>query len=1051
MAYTNININFASGLDTKTDPFQLPVGKFLALNNSVFQKGGLLSKRYGYSLVANAPANSDAAYLTTLNDNLLVLGDTVNALNASDDEFISNGLLQPCSVSTEPLIRNSVEQIQSDSVIANNLCCVTYTQETGSGPTYAYFYAVQDATTGQFIVLPSAIPVLSGGTITGSSRIFVIGNYFVVISQVTVSGTVYLQYFSIPLATPTSPSAAQNVYDEAYVPISSNPGWDAAVGLDGNLVVAYNTTSVGQGVHVTYLTILDIASNVAGSVVYAFTNSAYIGAIVSVCVDNTLFPNPYVYYISFWNNSNTDAYTAAIYITGGVITVLSTPHVVASSVAVVNIASAASSPAGSASGVNVLLEISNTYSFNSQPTNFINWYFVGPTGTVLEHRTPLVRSVGLASKAIYYTPPASATSEAIATLYVLTAFKSLYQPTYFLLNVSATIEYEIPYVVAKLAYQNGGGYVTNGLPAVTITDNTLSFSYLYKQDVIALSTVDNPQQSATGGIYSQLGVNQAFVEIGTQNLNTAEIGQDLLFTGGFLGMFDGTYPVEQNFFLFPETVYVSGSGSGGSITAGTYWYSAVYQWTDSKGNTYQSQPSVPVSVTTSGSSSSVTIYVPTLRITQKASNPVLIVIYRFDATSGAYNQITSVTDPILNSLTSDYVDYVDTEASYVGNNILYTTGGVVPDVNGPASNILTVFDTRLVMVDAEDPNLLWFSKTVVENTPVEMSSDFTVFISPNIGSAVASGPITALYPMDDKLVIFKENSIFYMNGTGPDNLGTTSQGSPLGNYSPPIFITSVIGCTNQQSIVLTPNGLMFQTNKGIWLLGRDLTSSYIGAPVEQYNGSQVTSAQVIPEFNFVLFTLDSGEMLMFDYYYQQWGTWSGPGSVISACLWQGLHTILTSDGLILQQTPGNYVDNATPVLMSFSTSWVNLASLQGYQRFYEMYLLANFLSPHSLIVNVAYDYNPSIAHSSTITPNNYSTNIPGPFGIPTPFGAYPQLEQWRVHAKQQLCQSFQLSIQEVFNSAYGTSPGAGFSMSGLNCKIEIKRSTRPIRGANAVG
>ena len=59
------------------------------------------------------------------------------------------------------------------------------------------------------------------------------------------------------------------------------------------------------------------------------------------------------------------------------------------------------------------------------------------------------------------------------------------------------------------------------------------------------------------------------------------------------------------------------------------------------------------------------------------------------------------------------------------------TGGVVEDVNAPASNIMTLFDTRLWLVDAEDPNLLWFSKQVIESTPVEMSDLFTILCGAN--------------------------------------------------------------------------------------------------------------------------------------------------------------------------------------------------------------------------------------------------------------------------------------------------------------------------------
>lgn len=364
---------------------------------------------------------------------------------------------------------------------------------------------------------------------------------------------------------------------------------------------------------------------------------------------------------------------------------------------------------------------------------------------------------------------------------------------------------------------------------------------------------------------------------------------------------------------------------------------------------------------------------------------------------------------------------------------------------------MTLFDNRLWLVNAEDPNQLWVSKQVIENTPVEMSNQFTIYVAPNTGTTGSTGPITALAPMDDKLIIFKKNgAIYYINGVGPNNLGTTSVGSSLGNYSQPIFITSVVGCANQASIVLTSDGLMFQSDKGIWLLNRSLGTSYVGAPVEAYNSSIVNSANVIPGTNYVLFTLNTYQMLMYDYYYQQWGTFEGT-TAISSCIYQGLHTLLDSYGNILQETPGKYLDGANPVLMNFLTGWINLASLQGYERFYEFYLLARYVSPHSLLVQVSYDYNESVLNSKLITPKNFSPSVPGPFGVPTPFGSPADVEQWRIHAKVQLCQSFRLGIQEVFNPAYATIPGAGFTMSGLNALVGVKKSTRPIKAATTAG
>lgn len=1115
MPYQDVNINFQQGLDLKTDPWQISIGKFLSLMNCKFQKGGLLSKRDGYAYVTGAPTNSK--FLATLNENLIAVGNTISADCQSLERFITKGTLQPCSLNVLPLIRNNLNQVQTDSVTSNDLTCVVYTQQTANstGLVTNYLFAIQDATTGQNISTPSAIAPLSNGTISGSSRVVVVGNYFVIVSPCLISGTTFLQYIAIPIIF-TGPVLVSpfNVFVEAYVPLSGNPGWDMAVGSDQTLVVAYNTTAGGQAIHVTSLTAGQIAAGDSSGIVHSFTNAAYKAGILSICVDLTVSPN--IFYISFWNPTTTNGYTCAIYTSFGAITAQFTPQQIITSLTIENLASCAKNGVAT-----VYSEVQNTYSFASTvSSNFIDAVTVSSSGTVGSPYV-VVRSVGLASKAFIVN----------GTQYFLSAFQSTFQPSYFLINGSTSTSAS-PVIVAKLAYQNGGGYLALGLPGVTIAGTTASLSYLYKQDVEALNTLNNTQQTTAGGIYSQLGINSVSIEIGTATIQSAEIGNDLHLSGGFLGMFDGFYPVEHNFFVFPEPiactftensvktptgtfalgaftvvlssatgvfpgmsitdtanayiptgtviVYVNGttvtisqatthaatsdslsiqgniaSEPDGATHTNAYYYQVTYEWTDMKGNPFRSQPSIPVAVTTTGTTTTgiITINVPTLRLTQKIATPVKIVIYRWSVETEVYNEVTSVNAPILNSTTTDSITFVDTlsDLNVVGNNILYTTGGVVPDTNGPACNLMTLFDTRLFQVAAEDPNVLWASKTVVEGVPVEMSSEFTIYIAPNVGTTASTGPMRSLAPMDDKLILFKKNSIFYMNGTGPDNLGSTAIGCPLGNYSPPIFVTSVVGCVNQNSIVLTQDGLMFQSDKGIWLLNRQLGTSYIGAPVEDFNSYQVTSANVIPETNFVVFTLNTNTMLMYDYYYGQWATWQGNGPILSSCIYNGLHTILTSNGQILQQTPGQYLDGTQPVLMSFKTGWLNLASLQGYERFYEFQFLAKYLSPHLLEVNVSYDYNDSVYHSSTINPMNFSPTTPGPFGIQTPFGAMVSLEQWRIHAKQQLCQSFQVGIQEVFNPAYGTLAGAGLTMSGINCEVEIKKGRRPIRGANAVG
>lgn len=1048
----SLPINFSKGLDTKTDPWQVAAENFESLENQIFTKGGRLTKRNGFGQLTTLP-NDSSVYLTTLNDNLTTIGNSIYAFNESNSSWVTKGNTSPMEVNTLPLIRNNINQIQCDSAVSSNgLVCTVYSEINNS--TVDYRYAIADSVTGQNIVAPSAIPV-SSGTVTGSPRVFVVGNYFVIVFTNVISAVSHLQYVSISIVTPTTVSANNDIASN-YTP-STTLSWDGYV-AGQNLYLAYNTTSGGQSVKVTYLSGSQAA--IGGLPVTASTFSSYKATLMTVTADLTNPVSPIIW-VNFFRSDTSLGYALAV--DQNLNTVLA-PTATILSGTVVNIASAAQN-----ASCTLFCEVSNFYSYDSNiPTNYIENYSITQAGVVTGPNIS-IRSVGLASKAFIVS----------GTIYFLSEYLSQYQPTYFLINGSLSTAAS-PVVVGKLAYENGNtvtissatlGYLPLGLPSVSIIDGNECFvAYLFKDLISAVNKGTALSGTQTAGIYSQTGINLGTFTIGTENIDTAEIGANLLISGGFLWSYDGYLPVEQNFFLFPDSVEATWSPTGGSIhaqpdgstNASAYYYQVTYEWTDNQGNAYRSAPSIPIAVTTTGSGTagSITINVPNLRLTYKTANPVKIVIYRWSVAQQIYYQVTSLTAPTLNSTTSDSITpVVDTQSdtTILGNNILYTTGGVVEDINAPASNIFTLFDTRFWLVDAEDQNLLWFSKQVIEATPVEMSDLFTFYVAPTQAAQGSTGPITALAPMDDKLIIFKANAIYYINGTGPDNTGANNQ------YSQPIFITSTVGCANQQSIVFSPQGLMFQSDKGIWLLGRDLSTNYIGAAVEEFNASIVQSAVNVPDTNQVRFTLNTGQMLMYDYFYEQWGTFTG-APAISSCIYQGLHTILNSFGEVYQETPNAYLDGSNPVLLQLTTAWLNMAGLQGYQRAFFFYLLGQYLTPHKLMVSIAYDYNSAPSQSSLISPTNYSqpyggaTPNPGtgtdsqdPYGQGSPYGGNTNVENWRIFLTRQRCSSFQVSIQEVYDATLGVTAGAGLTLSGINIIYGMKKAFRPISSQHSIG
>jgi hypothetical protein len=1036
-----IDISFAGGLDTKTDPKRVQIGNFRVLQNSVFDHQGLLQKRNGNKQLTSLP-NNKFSYLTTFNNNLTAIDDSIMAYDSPNNLWINKGSIAPLSLSVLPLVRNNFNQSAVDAAVSpNGLVCVAYLEFNGTDTVNKY--AIYDATTSQNIVMPTLIPPLTGA-VSGGMRVFVVGVYFVIVFTNTISAAHHLQYIAISINNPTD-VIGNNDITTAYVP-ATTLSWDGYV-VNNALFVSYDTTTGGQSVKVTKLTTTTIAMATAPPTPISFAGS--VATMMSITADITSPSNPSIY-VSFYDSSSSTGYTAII---DQNLNLILAPVEIISSGTILNITSAAQNGA-----VSVFYEVSNAYSFDaSVPTNFIDSVSV-TVGGIVSSVVTTIRSVGLASKAFIIN----------GVIYFLSAFQSPYQSSYFLINGSLSLS-SSPVVTAKIAYENGGGYLTTGLPGVTVTNNVAEIPYLFKD---LITSVNKNTNVATGtqvaGIYSQTGINIVSFEIGTQGLDTVEIGNDLLLSGGFLWMYDGQVPVEQNFLVYPDTDVtnpsdmVTWSTTGGHIHAqpdgitnvNAYYYQFVYEWTDNQGNAFRSAPSIPVALTTTGSGNtgSVAINVPTLRLTYKVGNsPVKISVYRWSVAQEVYYEVTSIITPVLNDTTVDQVTGTDTssDAFILGNAILYTTGGVVEDIGPPATNIMTLFDTRLWLVDAEDQNLLWYSKQVIEATPVEMSDLFTIYISPTVGAEGSTGPITALAPMDDKLIIFKQgtgNAIYYINGTGPDNTGANSQ------YSEPIFVTSTVGCSNQLSIVFIPQGLMFQSNKGIWLLDRGLNTSYIGAPVEQYTtGAIVESAQNIPATNQVRFILNTGITLMYDYYYGQWGTFTGIPA-ISSCIFQQLHTFINSYGQAFQENPGSYLDGSTPVLMSLITGPIRLGDLQNFQRTYFYYILGTYISPHKLYISNYYDYSEDASDSRLISPTNPSPAYGqvSPYGQQNLYGGPTSLENWRIFA-QRRCMALAIGIEEIYDPSYGVPAGAGLTLSGISLVCGFKSYFKTISSAHTAG
>ena len=232
------NIPFGQGIDTKTDPFQVPAGKLLALTNAVFETGTTLQKRNGFQKLTSIEGN--ARSLTTYNGGLIAIGSTLQAFSAANNQWLPKGDLPSVELRVTEAARTANSQICADmGVSAAGLTCVVYEDSSGS------YYQILDNVSNEVVIAPVALPSTSQ-----RPRVFVMPSWFIVTFTQTVTGTPHLRYIALPINNPANPSAAADISTSLK---SVTAGYDAVV-ANNALYLAWYGADLGNAVRVTYMT-----------------------------------------------------------------------------------------------------------------------------------------------------------------------------------------------------------------------------------------------------------------------------------------------------------------------------------------------------------------------------------------------------------------------------------------------------------------------------------------------------------------------------------------------------------------------------------------------------------------------------------------------------------------------------------------------------------------------------------------------------------------------------------------------------------------------------
>jgi hypothetical protein len=410
----------------------------------------------------------------------------------------------------------------------------------------------------------------------------------------------------------------------------------------------------------------------------------------------------------------------------------------------------------------------------------------------------------------------------------------------------------------------------------------------------------------------------------------------------------------------------------GQLTASkAYTYGVVYSHVDDQGQLERSALCPLFAVTLNGSTNGLTnnpcVKIVSLRLTGKTL--VRSEVYRTAGDGSTMQQIATVQ----NQPGVDLTCFIDTctDANQAQGAVLYQGSlGASEFANRPPPSCTSMapFGNRVVCNSLENPYAVYPSKLINDGFAVAWADELPIQLNG------AYGEFVAVMEMDGTAVIFQENGISRLDGEGPDNTG---YGTPF--YAVRTIATDV-GCNNVDSLVLTDKGIVFQSNKGIYLLTRNFETVFIGEPIMQSLTGAVVSATVDPSTHQVMLVAgtSTSNVYTWDYDANTWGVWTvGTGSryPVSLAPFQGALALLNSGGYVTKQG-ATYVDVASGAgngkyAWAAEFAAVRLNGVDGYGRVRKAELEFSTDSTPAITVAVKENYSPNVAYTlSAVTLSN---------------------------------------------------------------------------------
>lgn len=1078
----SLALQFSGGVDTKTDGKQVATTKLLALENATFTKNGTLSKRNGYQSLGTSVDGEGGDYvnvrgLGARDDDLVLMTDGGSySYRPSSDTWSNIGDVSSVTATCLPVARTGTAQHTPDSATMNGVTLLAWVDSRGG-----VWCSTIEATTQRILAAPKQLDAsgLAPRVIATEASLVAIW------PSTAVKTTLYSCAVNPALPGLLSArtilvedlDATSQLFDAISAPAVTTTGtlgvlgWVTSsstyrmgyVATDGTI----GTPAAGYASVVTWTTTTPIknafsfATNASGSpqyaVIYSSTSAAVdflsgiasrsrqvnnIGALTtSTCVHATVAWGPSMDPAggtsrqSLWwaveLNDGTDTSRATVVIGA----LLRTTTDLDASIAQVLQGHCLASK-GFTDGPPVVQDLNyHTHAYVAvvRATQFFPYIAVIRMSNGNGNGPSTVTGVPMVVPGVGGTLTCC-----VARLLEIETTGALFQyGTSFGGGPGGT----------GGGSSGGGGtaaLISHILPSVdTTTRQTTRYG---RQHVMTLGY--RIQLNATGGTtWSEAGIKLCTLDFNAPHaFQTAQYGRNLYLAGASLSSYDGSSWAEATINTAPDLGYdirsapldfagiLMADGATG-VLGGTYLYKFWYEHIDGQGELHRGP--VQSVLYEAGVNHKVVINVPSYTLTRRAN--VRVGVARSaqgatgtDASIPCY-RITS-TDPqstgdngfLANDPNDVTVAFVDnlSDAQLLTCEPLYTDGGILSnDMAHVRGDVIAGGKGRLFWTDPTDPNLVRYSQPRSDETAIEAPAQLSVQVDP------LGGPIVGLGILDDAVVVFKSTAVHFFGGPGPDADG--GQSTPDA-FSPAQLVTSDVGCSSSASIAQTPAGIVFQSSKGIYLVGRDRNVTFIGQDVYGYKDQVITRATLLPDRHQVVFLTSAGATLLWDYERQQWSTYTNHAG-LSAVVTGGVYHYLRADGRVFAETVGAYSDDGDPITLAIETAWIKMSgTLQGWQKVLRAMFIGSYESSHKLRVRWRLDYQD--AYTAPIDISVDATYAPELFGVGTyGVGAYGgtgganTVYQEKVHVNRR-CQAISFRVEDTQSLG---NYGASFELSEL--------------------